>query len=67
MRLRKCWAKVLVAALLRKRTAVTNDWIAERLSMGHHGSVSRLVVAASKDAKLESELKKLMKLLKCVT
>jgi hypothetical protein len=46
---------------------VTNDWIAERLSMGHHGSVSRLVVAASKDAKLESELKKLMKLLKCVT
>ena len=60
-------AKVLVAALLRKRTAVTNGWIAERLSMGHHGSVSRLVVAASKDAKLESELKKLMKMLKCVT
>jgi len=39
-------AKVQVTALSRKRTAVTNDWIAERLSMGHHGSVSRLVVAA---------------------
>ena len=60
-------AKVLVAALLRKRTAVTNDWIAERLSMGQHGSVSRLVVTASKEAKLESELKNLMKFLKCLT
>lgn len=59
--------KVLVAALLRKRTAVGNGWIAERLSMGHPGSVSRLVVTASKDAKHESELKKLIKLLKCVT
>jgi hypothetical protein len=41
--------------------------MAERLSMGHHGPVSRLVVAASMEAKLESELKKLMKLFKCVT
>ncbi len=60
-------AKVLVAALLRKKTAVGNDWIAERLHMGHHGSVSRLVVAANKDSVHEAELKKLMKLLKCVT
>lgn len=60
-------AKVLLAALLRKQTAVGNGWIAARLGMGHHGSVSRLVVAASKDEKLERELKKLIKLLKCVT
>ena len=60
-------AKVLVAALLKKRTAIGNNWIAERLSMGHPGSVSRLVVAASKNAKHESELKKLIKLLKYVT
>lgn len=60
--------KVLVAALLRRKTAAAgNSWIAERLNMGHHGSVSRLVVAAEKDAKHESELTKLMKLLKCVT
>jgi putative transposase len=62
--------KVLVAALLRRKTAVGNGWIAERLSMGHHGSVSRLVVVASKDTKHESELEnliKLKKLLKCVT
>jgi hypothetical protein len=56
-----------VAALLRKRTAVGNDWIAGRLGMGHHGSVSRLVSAASKDEKQQRELKKLMKILKCVT
>ena len=60
-------AKVLVAALLRKRTAVGNSWIAERLGMGHHGSVSRLVVAASKNEKQERELKKLVKILKCVS
>ena len=60
-------AKVLIAVLLRKRTAIGNNWIAERLSMGHPGSVSRLVVTASKDAKHESELKKLIRLLKCVT
>lgn len=35
--------------------------------MGHHGSVSRPVVAASKDKKLERELKNPIKLLKCVT
>ena len=60
-------AKILVAVLLRKKTTAGNEWIAERLCMGHHGSVSRLVVAASKDAKQESELKKLIKRLKCVT
>ncbi len=60
-------AKVLVAALLRRKTAAGNSWITERLSMGHHGSLSRLVVAAGKDAKHESEFTKLMNLLKCVT
>ncbi len=60
-------AKVLVAALLKKKTAMGNSWIAERLGMGHHGSVSRLVAAASKSESQERDLKKLIKLLKCVT
>jgi hypothetical protein len=60
-------AKVLVAALLRTRTAVGNCWIAERLSMGHPRSVSRLLVAAGMDAGHESKLKKLIKLIKCIT
>lgn len=59
--------KVLVAALLRRKTTVGNGWITERLRMGHHGSVSRLVVAASQDEKHERELRKLIKMLKCVT
>ena len=34
--------KAAVAILLRKRTAVANGWIAERLAMGHASTVSRL-------------------------
>ena len=47
----------MIADLLRSKTALGNGWIAERLSMGHPRSVSRLVVGASKDATHESELK----------
>ncbi len=35
--------KVLLAAVLRRRTAVGVNWIAERLAMGHPGSVSRML------------------------
>ena len=35
--------KVLLAAVLRKRTAVGVNWIAQRLAMGHPGSVSRML------------------------
>ena len=61
------WGKVLVAVLLRERTAVGNPWIAERLCMGHHGSVSRPAVAAGNDKTMNREKKKLEKMLKCVT
>jgi len=57
--------KVLVACLLRQRTTAGNPWIAQRLSMGHSGSVSRLVTAAAKDPQAMRELAKLVKLLKC--
>jgi hypothetical protein len=59
--------KVLVAALLRERTAVGNPWIAQRLAMGHSGSVSRLVVACGKSVTQTRELEKLKKMLKCDT
>ena len=59
--------KVLVACLLRQRTAAGNPWIAKRLAMGHSGSVSRLVVAAAKHPPTVRELEKLGKLLKCDT
>ena len=59
--------KVLVACLLRQRTAAGNPWIAKRLAMGHSGSVSRLVTAAAKHPKTIRELETLGKLLKCDT
>ena len=54
--------KVLLAALSRWNTTVGNSWIAERLRMGHHGSVSRLVITASQDEKHVRELRKLIKM-----
>ena len=59
--------KILVAALLRERTSVGNSWIAQRLAMGHHGSVSRLVVACGRNMRQTKALAKLKKMLKCVT
>jgi hypothetical protein len=56
--------KVLVARLLRQRTAASNPWIAKRLAMGHSGSVGRLVVAAAKHPSTMRALNKLAKLLK---
>lgn len=57
--------KVLVACLLRQRTTAGNPWIANRLAMGHSGSVSRLVAAATKHPPTMRELEKLGNLLKC--
>jgi REP element-mobilizing transposase RayT len=51
--------KVLVACLVRQRTAAGNPWIAKRLAMGHSGSVSRLVTAATKHPPTVRKLKKL--------
>ncbi len=48
--------KVVLAALLRDRTSVGNSWIAKRLSMGHSGSVSRLIGACRKSAELGSTI-----------
>ena len=59
--------KVLVASLLRQRTTAGNPWIAQRLAMGHSGSVSRLVSAAAKHPPTLRKLAKLAKLLKCDT
>ncbi len=58
-------SKVLVAALLRECTVVGNPWLAERLAMGHPGSVSRLVSTCAKERSRAKELSKLKKLLKC--
>jgi len=59
--------KILVAALLRKHTSAGNRWLAQRLAMGHTGSVSRLVRASGKDMANLEKLRELEKMLKCDT
>ncbi len=51
--------KALAAALVRLRTAVSTDWIAKRLHMGHPGSVSRQLGKVRNDANLQKALRKL--------
>lgn len=51
--------KVVLAALLRDRTSVGNSWIARRLSMGHSGSVSRMIGSCRKSVEMASIIKKL--------
>lgn len=57
--------KVLLAALLRRRTAVGVNWIAERLAMGHPGSVSRLLGGVAKRAGMKKRLGELDEMLDC--
>ena len=57
--------KALMAALLRGRTAVSTEWIATRLCMGHPGSVSRQVGIVKRDRKLLKKINELEKMFHC--
>lgn len=59
--------KVLVAVLLRKHTSVSNTWLAERLVMGHTGSVSRAIGVFGKNRAKIKRMSEIEKLLKCDT
>ena len=53
--------KTILAARLRRRTAVSTEWIGRRLHMGHPGSVSRWV-GIVKDRKLQKQVNELEKM-----
>jgi putative transposase len=55
--------KAQLAILLRTHTAVSNDWIAAKLAMGHPGSVSRVVSAGRADKAMTSKLQPLESML----
>lgn len=57
--------KALLATVLRSRAMVGFDWIAKQLSMGHPGSVSRLVGNVKRDRKLKKRTVELEKILQC--
>ncbi len=64
MGLRKSDArKVQLAILLRTHTTVSNGWIAQKLAMGHPGSVSRSVTDGRTDKKLIKTMKEIEKVL----
>lgn len=54
--------KAVLAALLRRRTAIGYDWIAARLQMGHPGSASRQVGRVRTDRKLKKQADELEKM-----
>lgn len=51
--------KALLAAVLRRRTTVGTEWIAQRLHMGHAGSVSRSVLTVVRGEISRKELARL--------
>ncbi len=48
---------MICAAVAKGRTAVSNDWLAERLAMGHGSYVSTLVQRMRRDKKEEKVLR----------
>ena len=55
--------KALIASLVKKHTAGSNGWIANRLAMGHPSSVSRAVRRVRENPKLRSAQRRLGKML----
>jgi REP element-mobilizing transposase RayT len=51
--------KIQLAILLRTHTTVSNRWIAQKLAMGHPGSVSRSVTDGRTDKKLMNAMKEI--------
>jgi hypothetical protein len=55
--------KVQLAILLRTHTSVSNEWIAQKLAMGHPGSVSRSVTDGRADNTMGKSIKILEEML----
>ncbi len=55
--------KVLLAAVLRAGTSVSNGWISEKLVMGHPNSISRLISKCRADRRMSGKLEKLQAML----
>ena len=53
--------KVAIACVIKKRTHLTNQWIATKLDMGHDRSVSRLI----RKAQTETPIKKMLQCEDC--
>jgi hypothetical protein len=56
--------KVLVAAIVRKNTSVSNRWLTDRLVMGHAAGLSRLLGECRKDKKSMRKLVEIEEMLR---
>lgn len=54
--------KAVLASVLVRQTTVSRQWLAERLAMGHPGSVSRQLGRVKRDKKLQKQVDELCKL-----
>ena len=57
--------KVALATLLRTHTAISNQWVAKRLEMGHDRSVSRLIRQGADHNEVRKRLRLLEQMLPC--
>jgi hypothetical protein len=57
--------KVALATVVKSRTSVSNEWLAQRLEMGHNRSASRLIRQGNENAGVIKLCAKLGKLLPC--
>ena len=57
--------KVVIATLVKARTSVSNEWLAQRLEMGHSRAMSRLIRQGRENSEVLKQSKKLKKLLRC--
>ncbi len=53
------WRKGLVAGLIRNRSLVPNDWVAQRLQMGARNTVSRTIRHAREHVKADKKARRL--------
>jgi len=58
------WQKALLAAMVKKHCAVSNEWIAKRLEMGHPAGMSKLVKLYQESKEGVKQMKNCEKILK---
>jgi putative transposase len=57
--------KVVIATLVKSRTSVGNEWLAQRLEMGHSRAMSRLIRQGRENPEILKLSEKLEKMLRC--
>ena len=58
------WQKALLAAMVKKHCAVSNEWIAKRLEMGHPAGMSKIVKLYQKSKEGEKLMARYEKILR---